>query len=65
MTGFDESDPDGLRGPWEAEVDPDEPGEIAVSRADGRYAYGFGRLEARRIRDALNALPDDAFGERP
>lgn len=46
---------------WEAEIDPDNPSEIAVTHPDGRYVYGFPLAEAKGIRDALNELADDAF----
>jgi len=48
---------------WEAEVDPDEPGMIAITRPEGQFSYGFTKEAAKGIRDALNELPDSAFEE--
>lgn len=50
-------------GTWEAEVDPDDPSEIALTNPSGQYAYGFPLKDAKGIRDALNELPDVAFEE--
>lgn len=48
---------------WEAEVDPDDPTEIALTNTTGQYAFGFPLKDAKGIRDALNELPDSAFEE--
>ena len=48
---------------WEAEEDPDDPTEIALTNPEGRYVYGFLKADARGIRDALNELSEAELEE--